>query len=564
MTAASSTARPSEYNLAQVNEAIVEGVGERTAIVFRQRRFSYAELGNRSRQFARVLRERGVGVRRADGAVRGPHESQQDHVAIYATNGNEYIEAMLGAFKARAAPLNVNYRYVADELRYVLINSSAKSIVFQSAFAPTVEEVLPDLPAPPVLLQIDDGTGGDLLSGAEWYEQALANASNSFLEWADEWSPDDLYILYTGGTTGTPKAVLWRHSDIHRASLGGRNPLTRDTWPSIEALVAHAVNDHAPHVVLPSSPFMHGAGHWTALQALNLGGTVVIQDDVNRLNAADICSVIDRERVTYLQVVGDTFCRPIAYEMDAGSHDLSSLRIIRTGGTGLSNTLKRRFLERLPGLTLMDSMGSSEGGGQGVQLMRADDATTPTAFTPVEGSVVLSSERDHVLHPGDRETGWLAKKGDIALGYLGDPKMTSETFPTIAGDRYVVPGDRARWLADGTIELLGRDSATINSGGEKIFAEEVEGAILNHPDVQDVLVASRPSERWGQEVVAIVALRANASATEAELSAEAGLHIARYKLPKAWIFVDVVSRLPAGKPDRRWAARIATSTFRGE
>ena len=558
--AADSNAKPSQYNLAQVNEAIVGAVGARTAIVFGRRRFSYVELGNRSRQLARVLRARSVGVQRTHRTARGPHESHQDHVAIFATNGNEYLETMLGAFKAGAVPLNINYRYVADELRYVLVDCAAKAIVFQSAFASTVEEVLPGLPEPPVLLQIDDGSGADLLSRAEWYEPALASATNAPLEWAKEWSPDDLYILYTGGTTGAPKAVLWRQGDIHRASLGGRNPATRETWPTIEGLVSFAVNDPSPNIVLPSSPFMHGAGHWTALQALNLGGTVVIQDDVNRLNAANICSVIERERVTYLQVVGDTFCRPIADEIDAGTHDLSSLRTIRTGGTGLSMTLKRRLLDRLPGVTLMDSMGSSEGGGQGIQFMRAHDVSEPTGFTPVEGSAILSANRERVLRPDENETGWLAKKGDIAMGYLGDLKKTLETFQMIAGDRYSVPGDRARWLADGTIELLGRDSATINSGGEKIFAEEVEEAILHHPDVQDVLVASRPSERWGQEVVAVVALRANATASKADLSAEAGRHIARFKLPKEWIFVDTVVRLPAGKPDRRWAARVAAST----
>ena len=340
---------------------------------------------------------------------------------------------MLGAFKARAVPLNVNYRYVADELRYVLVNSAAKSIVFQSAFAPTVEAVLPDLPGPLILLQIEDESGSDLLPGAEWYEKALAGETNVPLEWAGEWSPDDLYILYTGGTTGSPKAVLWRQDDIYRASLGGRNPLTRSVWQNIETLVAFAVSDPSPNIVLPSSPFMHGAGHWTALQALNFGGTVVIQDDVNRLNAVDICSVIDRERVTYLQVVGDTFCRPIADEIDTGLHDLTSLRTIRTGGTGLSVTLKRRLLDRLPGVTLVDSMGSSEGGGQGVQLMRAGDAIEPIAFTPVEGSVVISAKRDRVLRPDENETGWLAKRGDIALGYLGDPEKRQRRFPQSRG-----------------------------------------------------------------------------------------------------------------------------------
>ncbi len=548
-----------QHNLAAVNEAVAAGVGPRPAIVFRDRRLSHSDVANRTRSVARALRASGLGVRRIHRDARAAHESDQDHVAIYLYNGNEYLETMLGAFKARAVPVNINYRYVAEELRYVLDNSAAKSIVFQSRFAPKLAEVLPDLPDLRLLLQVKDESGIGLLPGAEWYEDVLANAPGTPLEWSDEWTPDDLYLLYTGGTTGLPKAVLWRQADIYRTAMGGRNPASGQPWQTLNDLVEVVAADRSPHVALPSSPFMHGAGHWTALMALNQGGTVVIPDEVERVNAADICSVIGRERVTYLQLVGDAFGRPIADEMERGSYDLSSLRTIRSGGTALSPAIKQRLLDRLPSVTIMDSMGSSEGGGQGVQLTKLGDTIASGVFSPAMGSVVVSSDRGRVLHTGENEAGWLAKRGDIALGYLGDPEKTAQTFQIVAGERMVIPGDRARWLEDGTIELLGRDSGTINSGGEKIFAEEVEAAISAHPDVSDVVISSRPSERWGQEVVAIVCLRPGSSTAVSELEYEAGRHVARFKLPKAWLIVDEIPRSPAGKADRRWASQVAAA-----
>ncbi len=551
--------RTSGHNLAAVSEAVAEGVPDRTAIVFRDRRFTHAQLAARTRQLAHALHDRGLGARPEGRRGLAPHESHQDHLAIYAYNGNEYLEAMIGAFKARVVPVNVNYRYVAEELLYVLANSAAKGIVYQSAFAPTLAEVLPDLPAARVLLQVDDGSGAELLPGAEWYEEALADAPTTLPEWATEWSPHDRYLVYTGGTTGLPKGVLWRHGDAHRTAMGGRNPLTRQPWETLPELTAFAATNPAPHVALAASPYMHGAGHWTAFLALNQGGTVVIQDNVERLDPADLCSVIDREQVTYLQIIGDAFARPIADEMERAGYDLSSLRTIQSGGAALTSTVTARLLARLPTARLVESLGSSEGGGQALQVITAGGTNTAGAFSPTEGSVVVAANFERVLSPGEDEIGWLTKRGDIPLGYLGDPDRTARTFPTIAGERMVVPGDRAQWLADGTIRLLGRDSATVNSGGEKIFTEEVAAAIIAHPDVSDVVVASRPSERWGQEVVAIVALRDGARASRDDLAEEAARHVARYKLPKAWVFVDAIQHTSIGKADHRWAAKVAAT-----
>ncbi len=562
MTASATTLLTTQiprYNLAAVHEAVASSVPDRTCIVFRGRHFTYAEVTDRSRRFAHVLRSHGIGqtLKNVDPASR--HESPHDHLAIYCHNGNEYLEAMLGAFKARVVPINVNYRYVAKELQYVLENSGSTSIVYHSAFAPTLAEVLPQVPAIRALLQIADESGSPLLPGAQWYENALEAAPATLPNWAGEWSPDDLYVLYTGGTTGMPKGVLWRQADIHRTAMGGRVPVTREPWPSIES-IADAAAAATPNIVCPAPPFMHGSGHWVAFMAMNQGGTVVIQDVVTRLDAADMCRTIERERVSYLQLVGDAFARPILDEMSTGSYDLSSVRIVLSGGTALSPALKERFVELLPGVTVIEGVGSSEGGGQGMQITTAAGSAASGTFTPSEGSVVIAEDMTRLLTPGDPAIGWLAKRGfDIPIGYLGDTEKTARTFPVVAGEVMSVPGDRARWLEDGSLELLGRESVTINSGGEKIFAEEVEAAIRTHPCVYDAIVTSRPSERWGQEVVAVVRLTDGAAVSEEELTETAARHLARYKLPKAWVFVKEIQRSPAGKADYRWAQGVAAS-----
>jgi fatty-acyl-CoA synthase len=550
-----------ELNIAAAHEAIAGAVPDRPCIVFRERRYSYAEVTDRTRRLAHVLHDRGLGARAGGRAGLQGHESHQDHLAIYAYNGNEYLEAMLGAYKARLAPVNVNYRYVAEELRHLLADSGARAIVYHSSLAPTLAEVLPDLPALTVLLQIADESGNGLLDGAQWYEDALAAASGERPSWADEWSPDDLYILYTGGTTGLPKGVLWRQTDIFRTSMGGVNLATAEPWASLDDLVESARGGGT--VVLPAAPFMHGAGHWIAFLATMGGNTVVVQDVVDRLDPKDICSVIQREKVNFLQLVGDAFGRPIVEEMETGSWDLSSLFIVLSGGAALTAPLKERFLAVLPHAMVIDGLGSSEGGGQGTQISTAGATTSTGTFTPSRGSCVVAEDLSTVLEPGHDGIGWAAKVGEVPLGYLGDAAKTARTFPSIDGVRYSVPGDRARHLVDGSIELLGRDSVTVNSGGEKIFVEEVEAAISHHPDVYDVVVCGRASERWGQEVVAVVQLREGLEGgddVEASLRDEAARHIARYKLPKDWVFVAKVVRSPSGKADYRWAHTIATGS----
>ncbi|HEV3227371.1 MAG TPA: acyl-CoA synthetase [Acidimicrobiales bacterium] len=548
-----------EFNLAQVHEAIGAAIPDRECIVFRDRRLSWADVTERTRRLANTLAEEGLGARREGRAGLQGHESHEDHLAIYCYNGNEYLESMVGAFKARLGPVNVNYRYVAEELRYLLDNSRAKAIVYHSQFAPTLAEVLPDLPELRVLLQVADESGNELLPGARWYEDALAAASPDLPACAADWSPDDLYILYTGGTTGMPKGVLWRQHDIFMSVMGGA--VSGAPHESIESVVEAAKGGSMR--VMPAAPFMHGAGHWIAFLAMDGGNTVVIQDEVRRLDAKDVLTLIERERISFLQIVGDAFGRPILDEIEAGSYDLSSLFIILSGGAALNSSLKERFLAAIPHAMILDGMGSSEGGGQMTQVTTAGSDITTGTFTPAPGTCVVSEDFSRVLPPGSDEIGWVAKLGNVPLGYLGDAEKSARTFPMIDGQRYSVPGDRGRQHADGIVEMLGRDSVTINSGGEKIFAEEVEAALGHHPDVYDVVVCGRESEQWGQEVVAIVQLRDDVHPSknvEQALLDECAKHIARYKFPKRFIFVDTVVRSPAGKADYRWAKEVAASS----
>jgi acyl-CoA synthetase (AMP-forming)/AMP-acid ligase II len=304
--------------------------------------------------------------------------------------------------------------------------------------------------------------------------------------------------------------------------------------------------------LMPLSPFMHGAAHWAALRALYSGDAVVLPDHARKFDPDVALATADREQVRTLLIIGDAFGRPLLEALDRGNYPLQSLLVIVNGGAPLSVETKRALLTRLPGRVIVDAIGSSESGAQGVNLSTAESASTGR-FARVSHTCVLDAEQESVLAAGDPALGWLAQHGRVPLGYLGDAEKTLHTFPMLGGVRYAVPGDRARILANGLIEVLGRDSTTINSGGEKIFAEEVEAVLKQHPAVYDVLVCGRPSERWGQEVCAVVQLAPNHSATQDELVTHVATSLARYKAPRAIVFRDRVQRSPSGKPDYAWA-----------
>jgi fatty-acyl-CoA synthase len=541
------------YTLADLNEAIAASIPDREAIVTATRRLTWGELASRSRRLAHLLANAGLGCWRERDAL-APWESGQDHVALYLYNGHEYLEAMVGAAKARAVPFNVNYRYVEDELVYLLRDAGTRAVIYHASFAPTLARVLPKLPPPALLLQVADGSDTPLLPGARDYEEALAASRDTPLVLRT--TDDDLYIVYTGGTTGMPKGVLWRQRDIFFAAMGGRVP-GQQPVTSLDDVVARTTYGDLNRT-LPAPPFMHGAGHWTAFITLHQGGTVIVQHETRRLDPDDIWRTIEREQVFSLTIVGDAFARPLLDQLRLGRYDLSSLKVIGSGGAIFSPALKQAFLERLPGIMIADGFGASETGAQGASFTAAG-GTVGGGFTmDREHTFVVDEALGRRLEAGDATVGWLARSGHIPLGYLGDEAKTRRTYPTIASVRCAIPGDRAQLNDDGTIKVLGRESVCINSGGEKIFAEEVEQALKRHPAVYDVLVTGTPSERWGEQVTAVVALRPGTTATDEELRDAAGQDLARYKLPRAFVFVDAVRRAPTGKPDYAWAKDVAT------
>lgn len=537
-------------NLGTINDAVANAVPLREAIVFRDLRITYYELQQRTRRLANYLLQNDIGFNQPREELQ-PWESGQDHVGLYLYNGNEYLEGMLGAFKARASAFNVNYRYVDEELIYLLNDAKAKALIFHSSLADRVQAIRNEVPTLSVFLQVQD-SDDPLIDGAVDYEKALAVSPEQ--EPDVELSADDLYILYTGGTTGMPKGVLWRQADILIAALGARRT-NGSVLTSVEEFVKRAIP--MDRRSLPAPPFMHGAGHWNALQMLNSGGTVVIQDNVRKFDAEDVINIIECENVSNLLIVGDAFGRPLADQLARAHRELPTLRNIITGGAIMTAKVKEELISLLPNLNIIDSAGSSETGGQASHVSSAKTGVSTGQFTLTEHNAVLSEDMSTELEAGHEGLGWWARSGNIPLGYLGDEEKTKRTFATVNGTRYSIPGDKVRLLADGSLELHGRESVTINSGGEKIFAEEVEQAIKHHPSVFDAVVTARKSERWGNEVVAIVQIRDGVEPNSSDILKTCEEHIARYKLPKDFVYVDEVFRSPSGKADYKWAKQLA-------
>ncbi|HEX2286703.1 MAG TPA: acyl-CoA synthetase [Mycobacterium sp.] len=543
-----------QFTVPAAADAVAAVIGDREFIIQGDRRLTYAQVVERANRLAAYLHSRGLGCKTERSELAG-HEVGQDLLGIYAYNGPEYVEAMLGAWRARVAPFNVNFRYVKSELHYLLADAGATALIYHATFAPRVNDVLRQLPKLRVLIQIADESGNDLVHGAVDYESIVGSGPVRLPP--VEPSPDDLYVLYTGGTTGMPKGVLWRQHDIFMTSFGGRSLYTGEVASSYEEIAKRCAD--APEsrlMILP--PLIHGAAQWAAFTAMNTGQSVVFSSVTKTFDADEVVRTIEREKVMAVTVVGDAMARPLAAAIERSDADLSSLAVVANGGALLTPTAKQRLIDVKPGLIVVDGVGASETGAQ-MTHMSAPGAVETGKFNAGPDTFVAAEDLSAILEPGHDGIGWLAQRGYVPLGYKGDAAKTAATFPVIDGVRYSVPGDRARHLADGSIELLGRDSVTINSGGEKIFAEEVETAIASHPAVADVVVSGRPSERWGQEVVAIVALVEGASADAQELIDHAAGSLARYKLPKAVVFRPAIERSPAGKADYRWAREQAIS-----
>jgi acyl-CoA synthetase (AMP-forming)/AMP-acid ligase II len=533
-----------EWSLSAVQDAIASAVPKREMLVFGEIRRSYGEVRRRTAGLAAFLAERGLGARRERSDLER-WECGQSPVALVMHNRCEYIESMLACFRARAVPFNVNHHYTPGELRALLDMLGTEGIVYQRRLGPLLAGALDGLHL--LLIDIDDGSGHAPLPGSTPYESAVARGDGGPVPQA---SPDDLYTVCTGGTTGSPKAVLWRQADIFVAGMGGSDATTAESLARTAAAGARTW--------FPAPPLMHAAAQWAAFAGMHLGATIALHDDSTRFDARTILDVVEREHVEMIAIVGDAYARPLIDELRRAPRDLSALQRIATGGAITSDECKQALLDLLPGVTIVDGYGASETGGM------AYGARTRTAdvrgFSPAAGALVLSADRSRVLEPGDEEIGWTARRGRVPLGYLGDRTKTEATFPVVDGQRFAVPGDRATLDRDGTIRMLGRDSMVVNTGGEKVFVEEVEKALLRHPAVFDVLVVGRPSERFGQEVVAIVQTRADAErVSAAELREFAAKSIARFKAPRAFAFCDTIGRHPTGKPNYAWARSVAES-----
>ncbi|MSZ89380.1 MAG: AMP-binding protein [Actinobacteria bacterium] len=529
-----SSSRTPTYNLGDLLEQVAASVPDRMAVIGGDTRYTFAEFDRRTNQVARMLIEQGV----EPGAK----------VAIYSWNRVEWAELFFGAFKARVVPININYRYVAHELEYVLENADAEIVIFERGFADVMAEVGPKLPKLRATIVMEDGT--DLDAGDALSYGALVDAQDNG-PMDIERSSDDLYFLYTGGTTGMPKGVMWRHEDVFFAALSsglGPEPISSPGEITERSLPA----DFAlPSLII--APLMHGAAQWGMCNMLFAGAGVVLYTE-HGLDPHAVWDLAERERVMGITLVGDAMGRPLADALADGTrtYDLSGLFRIGSGGGVFSPAVQGQLKEKIPHVMVMDSYGASETGAGGMS------AEGGARRFHVSSEIQVLDEDMNPIDPGSEQIGLLARTGHIPLGYYKDEEKTAKTFPTDGtGKRWSVPGDFATVDAEGIVTLLGRGSQCINTGGEKVYPEEVEEALKSHPEVYDALVVGVPDERWGERVVVVLQPRKGTRPDLEDLAVHCRKTIAGYKIPKAITYVDAVKRSPAGKADYRWAKETA-------
>jgi 3-oxocholest-4-en-26-oate---CoA ligase len=544
-----------DFNLAQVFESISSAIGGRPCFVTPSRTLSYAAVEARSGRLADYLVERGLGQNIRERETLHNWESGQDHLGIMLYNSPEYMEAMLACFKARVAPFNINYRYTVAELAYLLRDARPRGLVYPTGLADRVAAAIDEAAvAVEVLIEVTDGADGVALPGAASYDGIVSRPGNTSTRGALRLSPEDLSILYTGGTTGLPKGVLWAQGDSVVAQWAGRDRDGRE-YTSVDQIVARAAK--GARASLPGNPFMHGGGQIWVIQKWLRGGTIHLPADTKSFDAADVWRTIERGQVQEISIVGDGFAVPLLDELDAHArhYDLSAVTTLYNGGAPISARSVSRFFAHLPQAKIVNAIGSSESGPMASAVSAKDDARVET-FQGGPDSVVLNEARTGIFTEGSAEIGWLARKGRLAYGYLNHPAETAETYPVIDGIRYVVLGDRARVRPGGGIEFIGRSDAIINTGGEKVFADEVAGVLRGHEAVLDALVLGRPHPRWGSEVCAIVQLVPGRQVTSGELVDYCRTELSGYKVPRCIEFVEGFQVTPIGKIDLNWARSL--------
>ena len=529
------------YQLADLFEHAVDAVPERLALICGSERRTYAELEARSNQAAHLLASVGVGP--------------GDMVGLYATNSAAHVELMLGTYKLRATPVNVNFRYVEDELAYLCHDSGLHVLVHDADLGPRVDAIRERVPSLRTCISLRGPHPGSID-----YDDAV-NAHDPERDFGPR-SGDDLYICYTGGTTGMPKGVVWRQEDVFYALGGGFDAYTNEPVPHERFLAERAASGEGVQLKsLTLPPLMHGAGQWGSMRFFFEGNLAVFQE---RFDPHDAWELIEREQLTNIMMTGDAMGRPLIEalrDLEADRElDLSSLFVIASSAVVFSQSVKNEFIDRFPDVMIFDSIGSTETGQNGMTAVTRDGAMNAGGPTVSASPEAVVLDEHHVpVQPGSGVIGRLARSGHIPLRYHNDPEKSAATFVTGPdGSRYAVAGDNALLEADGSITLLGRDSVCINSGGEKIFTEEVEAVVRSHPDVYDAIVVGVPDERWGQRVAAVVAPRPGTSPTLDDLDPHCRRSLAGYKVPRELHLVDAIQRSEAGKPDYRWAKAVAT------
>ena len=556
------------YNLADLFEAVSDRVVEREAIVCGSRRLTYGQLEERANRMANHLLSKGV--------------QPGEFVGCYLTNSTEYLEVLLACFKIRAIPVNINYRYVTEELRYLLLDSGLVVLVCNEEFVDRVSSVAAEVPAlrhcivvspvvvsplvvspivvsPIVVSPGAEQAGLEMLPDPIRYDEALAAASADrplVLGRGD----DDLYLLYTGGTTGMPKGVIWRQADAFFGCIGGGDPM-RMSGPvsSPEELLERIIE--FDFVFYALAPLMHAAAQWVSLMWLLCGAKVILHS--GGFEPVEIWKTVDVEKVSIMTVVGDAMARPLVDAWDEqGPFEISSMYSLSNGGAPLAPSLRDRLREIAPNAMLTDGFGSSETGIQGSRrLSPGEDPGKGVRFDNVEAGTTVLDDSGHPVEPGSGVVGRIAHSGYIPLRYHNAAEKTAETFVVIEGTRYVLPGDMATVEADGSITLLGRGSVSINTGGEKVYPEEVEALLKGHPAVYDVLVVGVADERWGERVTAVVQPTKGSTPTLEELDAHCRGQLAGYKIPRSLVLVEQVVRSPSGKADYRWAKSTAAASL---
>ncbi|MDZ4265651.1 MAG: acyl-CoA synthetase [Mycobacterium sp.] len=532
-----------EWTIGDVVDAIADVIPDRTMTVCGKRTTTYGDMAQRTRQFANFLAAKGFGAHRGRDELDN-WECGQDRIALIMHN-DRYPEVVVGALKARTVPVNVNHHYTPREVADLLAYVKPRAVVYHRALGAKFADVLPPAGCD-LMIAVDDGSDAVALPGSVSLDAAVAMGDpvNRIVS-----SPDDLIMYCTGGTTGRPKGVLWRQSDTYVSSMVGAD------HESVSEIHDKVIRNEGPPW-FAVSPLMHAAGLWTVFSGALAGLPVVLYDDRAKFDPRSVWQTAEREKVGLMTMVGDAYAAPLIDELNRSSYELSSIYAIGTGGAATNPKHVSALLEKLPQLTIINGYGSSETGNMGFgHNQRGSHRET---FDLREGGTVVSDDMTRFVEPGEPEVGWVVRKGRIPLGYFDDPDATRKTFPVVEGQRVVVSGDRASLESDGTLRLYGRDSLVVNTGGEKVFVEEVEAVLRAHPGVADALVVGRDSDRWGQEVVALVQMHQGANVTPDSLHAACTAELARFKAPKEFIVVEKVRRLGNGKADYRWAKAEAT------